>query len=586
MVQSLRAMVVIAALATGVSAADELEVTVADGGLGRLAWAGADLLKDGRPKVKRVVFERETLDENQLKGCSFDKLDGANPKVSSDGAARRLTYGYPWGSVSFAYAPGPDRLGITATIANDSKLPIADFEIEPLSLSFPAPPAKPKQGRWIETLPDRLGVVEATFGATRLLLCCETLAPLNFGLAQSGKSESPVVLKGGVMRMEPGAVFYHPLGLPRVEPGKSLAIAFSLRFAPADTGANDRKLLADLYEAFRKHHQPRMVWQDRRPIGTIFVGKGKGPENNPRNWFGRKDLDVRTPEGKAELRKLFMEFADRCIKSLRNTDAQGMIVWDAEGSENPHPITYIGDPRMVKVLAPEAEDIYPEFFKKFLDAGLRAGCCIRPTQVYLDAKKGWSHGTGSHGPERNPLGDDFGAIWPKGLPWWRFYPVVERMCRKIEYARRNWGCTIFYVDTNGVYRQAGEKHEFGWALLDSHVWRDIIRRHPDVLLIPELGTGAPAQWAYAAQYLQPPYSGARTPPEVLELLPGAFSVCQSVNLSPADWDKRQGEFLEGVRGGDSMFFRGWFDDGYNAKIKQLFRRVYQPGALAPPGAAK
>ena len=586
MVRRLRAMAVIAALAVGVSAADRLEVAVTGSGLGRLAWAGADLLKDGKPQVKRIVLEHETLDANQQKTYSFDKLDGANPKVSFDSSARRLTYGYPWGSVSFAYAPGPDRLGITATITNDSKLPIADFEIEPLSLSFPVPPAKPKQSRWIETLPDRLGVVEAPFGAARLLLCCETIVPLHFGLAAGGKSESPVVLKGGVMRMEPGAVFYPYLGLPRVEPGKNLAIAFSLRFAPAEPSAADHKLLEDVYGAYRKYHQPRMAWKDRRPIGTIFVGKGKGPESNPRNWFDKKDLDVRTPEGKAELRKLFMEFADRCIKALKNTNAQGAIVWDPEGSENPHPVTYIGDPRMVKVLAPEAEDIYPEFFKKFLDAGLRTGCCIRPTQVYLDPKKGWSHGTGSHGPERNPLGDDFSAVWPKGLPWWRFYPVVERMCRKIEYARKNWGCTIFYVDTNGVYRQAGEKQEFGWALLDSHVWRDIIRRYPDVLLIPELSTGAPAPWAYAAQYLQPPYSGARTPPEVLELLPGAFSVCQSVNLSPADWDKRRSELLEGIRHGDSLFFRGWFDDGYNAKIKQLYGEVYQPGAAAPPGPAK
>ena len=167
------------------------------------------------------------------------------------------------------------------------------------------------------------------------------------------------------MMMEPGAVFYHYLGLPRVEPGKSLVIAFSLRFASADTPetavaeAADRKILADVYEAFRKYQQPRMVWQDRRPIGTVFVGNGKGPENNPRNWFGRKDLDVRTAAGKAELRKLFMELADRCIKSLKKTNAQGMIVWDPEGSENPHPITYIGDPRMVKILAPEVEDIYP-----------------------------------------------------------------------------------------------------------------------------------------------------------------------------------------------------------------------------------
>lgn len=589
MLRWLCAIGALAASATGASGAGKLEATIAERGLSRLAWAGTELLKDGAPQVKRVVFESTSLDANDQMAWSFEKLDGAGPKASFEAAARRLSYAYPWGSVAFDYAPGPDRLGITVTIANNAKQPIADFEVVPLSLAFPEPPGKPRLGRWMERLPDRLGAVETAFGATRLAICCEAVLPLNFGLAAGGKAESAVVLKGGVPMMEPGGVFYHPLGLPRIEPGKSLVIPLSLRFASVESDSGPKLLgdiLGDIQEAFRKHHQPRLVWPDRRPIGTIFVGKGKGPENNPRNWFGKKDLDVRTPEGKAELRRLFLEFADRCVKALKNTNAQGMVLWDPEGGENPHPITYIGDPRMVKLLAPEAEDIYPEFFKKFLDAGLRAGCCIRPTQVYLDPKKGWSHGTGSHGPERNPLGDDFGALWPKGLPWWRFYPVAERMCRKIEYAKKHWGCTIFYIDTNGVHRQAGEKQEFGWTLLDSHVWRDILVRHPDVLLIPELGSGSHAQWAYTAQYLQPPYSGARTPPEVLELLPGAFSVCQSVNLSPADWDKRRGDLLEGVRHGDSLFFRGWFEDGYNAKIRQLYQQVYPNGAIAPPGRPK
>jgi len=717
--------VVAGCLAPGAGAAkaaapgEALEAVVAEGGLARLAWAGADLLMAGRPRVGRIVLEHEARDGSGLRTWTFEKLTGADPKVSFDAAARRLTYAYEWGSVSFAYAPGPDRLGVTVTITNRSRLPIADFEIAPLALRFPAAPAKPEAARWIETLPDRLGVVEASFGAAKCLLCCETVVPLHFGLAPGGGQECEVVLSGGVPMMEPGGVTYPPLGLPRVAPGESLTVALSLRFSAAEACKRwvveppNRELLADVYEAFRKYHQPRSVWPDRRPIGTIFVGAGKGPENNPRKWFGLED--VQTPEGKAELRKRFMELADRCIRELKKVNAQGMIVWDPEGAENPHPVTYIGDPRMVKVLAPEVEDIYPEFFRKFLDAGLRTGCCLRPTQVYttpaanacdddtttrwavlgfpqwievdlgsdqtiarteivcyndrayrftIDARPAdgqyrqvvdgtantargtvaapithrlegvsarylkltitappdpetiWcsitefrafdaeganlclnrvaafssphsrmaSHGTGSHNPAQNPLGDDFGRIWPEGLPWWRFYPVVERLCRKIEYAKKNWGCTIFYVDTNGVERPVGEGGEMKWALLDSHVWRDVIRRHPDVLLIPELATGAPAQWAYAAQYLQPPYSPAATPPYVTELLGGAFSVCQSVNLGLEDWEKLRPELLDGVRRGDSLFFRGWFQDGFNAMIKRIYDEACKPGAIAPEPA--
>jgi len=80
------AMVVTAALAVDVSAADRLEVTVTDAGLGHLAWAGADLLKDGRPQVKRVVLEHETLDGNQQKTYAFDKLNVACIGVGGQGS--------------------------------------------------------------------------------------------------------------------------------------------------------------------------------------------------------------------------------------------------------------------------------------------------------------------------------------------------------------------------------------------------------------------------------------------------------------------------------------------------------------------
>ena len=113
-------------------------------------------------------------------------------------------------------------------------------------------------------------------------------------------------------------------------------------------------------------------------------------------------------------------------------NAQGFVFWDPEGSENPHPITYIDDPRLSKTLAPEFDEITDAYFKVLKDVGLRTGVCIRPTQVYCDeAKKKWDHGTGSDGgPGR---GDHYPKLRPEGLPWWRFFLVVERMADKIDY---------------------------------------------------------------------------------------------------------------------------------------------------------
>ncbi len=63
-----------------------------------------------------------------------------------------------------------------------------------------------------------------------------------------------------------------------------------------------------------------------------------------------------------------------------------------------------------------------EFFKKFLDAGLRTGICIRPSKIISNLKGGWQHQqTEDH------VGD---------------------LADKIAYAKKRWGCSIFYMDTN------------------------------------------------------------------------------------------------------------------------------------------
>ncbi len=559
----------------GGAAAPKAKISFSTTGLRSIKFAGSELLKDGRPRLRYVVFEKQELNADGHRQYQFDKADVAKPRVSYSSRKKRLRYTYPWGTAEFVYTVKSGRLDVAVTLSNPhrSGRTLADFGLELMQWQFPAAPGgKLKGGGAIKCSLDNLAIIEAPYGQKKLVACAKTIyPPVYFGLDKATDREQriyPVLVRGGVQTSEPGACQFHPHGLPRIPPGKRLTLEFTFRFAAANVPAD--RLLADVYRKFREFHQPRLVWKDRRPIGAIFLPTGKGPANNPRNWFKKQELDVKTPAGKAELRKLFMEFADRCVKELKRMNAQGMIVWDLEGGENPHPITYIGDPRMVKILAPEADAIYDEFFKKFRDAGLRTGCTLRPTQVYYNKeKKQWSHGTGSHGPERNPLKDNYDKIWPKGEPWWRFYPVAERLCRKIAYAKKRWGCTIFYVDTNGIHRQVGEAQQFKWALLESHVWRSIIRRHPDVLLIPEFAP-APAQYAYVSCYLQPPYSSARTRPHVKKLLPAAFSVSYVVNLSNNDFLKRRAELVEGVRQGDSLFFRGWFHDGYNDKIKRIY----------------
>jgi len=477
-------------------------------GLPQLVWQGHPWIAASAPAVQTVILERRVMG-NGLFQEQFEKVAPIAPETTCDAASRRLTQRYPWGVLTVDYETGPARLDLQVTLSNQSDRTLAHFEVTPLVLALPEALDRPKEWKGDVAMPGEPGLVEAVAGVHRLVLGSDTVMPLRIGFGKPAREgrELPIVVRGGVRMMEPGGVQFYAYGLPRIEPGKSLTVRLALHFGRREE--DPTPLEAEAIAAFRRYHTPRLFWADRRPIAAIFLPTSKGPESNPRNWFNRTDLDIRTEDGRTELRRLMMSFADSCLTQLKAVNAQGMIVWNPEGGEHSHPITYIGDPRMVKILAPEMEDILPDFFAKIREAGFRVGCCLRPSQVYFNEKKGeWAHGTGSHGPDRNPLNDDFSDIWPEGLPWWRFFPIVERMSRKIAYARQRWGATLFYVDTNGIFANEGEENKMTWALLDSHIWRELHRRHPDVLFIPEL-RGSTAQNAYTAQHLQPPTAAPR-----------------------------------------------------------------------------
>lgn len=687
-----------------------MQAKITNHGVASLTWGRVDLLADGKPRVNQVILEKKWPNEQGVNEFSFEKLEGDPTAVSFDAKRNTLTYTYDWGTISFAYRVKADRLEATTTIDNRSKRTLAMFDITPLSLRLPEDFEKPKRWQKRATMPGDFNVVEVATGEHKLLLCGETVMPLRLAFGNPRQRAMPIRISGNVNMLEPGGVVYHHYGLPRVAPGESLTIEWSLRVADAE--ADTWPLIADLVEGFRDYHRPGLVWKDRRPVGAIFLGAGRGPDNNPRNWFKDQKLDVRTEEGRKELRQRMMKHADQCIRVLKSVNAQGMVLWDPEGAENPHPTTYIGDPRMVEIIAPEMVDIYPDYFKRFHEAGLRTGVCLRPTQVARtpytgavdgDVETSWAlqvapqwieidlgkehpidrtqlicfvdrayqfkvearpaqgeyttivdrtnnttpgkvdapitdkfepvkaryvkltitgaheydgkwvnvrefrvfagdsenlalnnasdrsrrfgraiggHGTGAFNPDRNPLDDDFSDIWPEGVPWWRFYPIVERMSRKIEFAKKHWGCTLFYVDTNGVHRPVGEDQQFEWTLLDVHVWRDLQRRHPDVLLIPEFAPN-PGQLAHTSLYLQPPYSPPVLREQWRKWLPGAFGVSYTVNLNNEDWESLRPRLVEGIKAGDSLFFRGWFGDHYNKKIKTLYDEVYEPDATNP-----
>ncbi len=71
--------------------------------------------------------------------------------------------------------------------------------------------------------------------------------------------------------------------------------------------------------------------------------------------------------------------------------------------------------------------------------------------------------------------------------------VADAISARIAYAKTRWGCSLFYIDSNGYERRTPRKvigfatpwEEYAGAPMRNRHWQKIARAHPDVLLIPE-----------------------------------------------------------------------------------------------------
>jgi len=216
---------------------------------------------------------------------------------------------------------------------------------------------------------------------------------------------------------------YRVKGEALIPPGGSRTCRFSLRVAPAGASLGDiaRRPVREIRRGVSDEAEVARSPADRFDLPGQ---PATGWPTNPRGWLNEKTLDVTTDAGRAVFKKKLMEFADRSVKVLKDVGAQGAIVWDIEGDEMPHAITYIGDPRVLPEMAPEMNAVADEFFQRFRDAGLRTGICIRPSRVVPDPG-------GKHRYTHRNMGLDH----------------VQEMSEKIALAQKRWGCTLFYMDT-------------------------------------------------------------------------------------------------------------------------------------------
>jgi HEAT repeat protein len=526
---AVRALAALALAAAGLHAAEEgLKTSFGPEGLATLSYQGVGLLAKGAVQVSAA--------DASGKGLALKLVGGAPARVEGG----TVTLAYEGLTVVCAMSQERDALRLAVTFRNTGAATLSRVTCVPFTFRFPK---RPKGGRWMwgyraATENDgEPGIVEADWGAAKVFACVEDIErPVTFGFdGNYGNSDVNALLIETPKRSVLNA-------------GEERAWRFSLRFAPA--GAALTNAAKDIYEQFAKAYPFVLNWPDRRPIGALFLGRDntKWPKN-PRGWFNDEKLDITTDEGRKSFRERLLKYADGSIVEVKKTGGQGVIVWDIEGDQMPHAITYLGDPRVLPQEAPEMDAVADEFFKKFLDAGLRTGICIRPSKVIPDGKGGWKH----------QQVDDH----------------VADMADKIAYAKKRWGCTIVYMDTNvkwPLHRLEEDATRGMWQgdawLLPSRDLHELCRRHPDTLIFPEFGRFG--YWGCCMPYGELRGGRTRTGDDIRAAYPKAGTV---ITVGDGDYLGQWDSLRAGVAAGDLHLFRGWFGDPVNQHVTRLYREA-------------
>lgn len=533
------------------AAEQDLQIGFDDKGLSSIHHNGIELLNPGYRRFR--MFDVHFMD---MAG-THRKMYEPRPKAERfDAEKKLLTQEYDGFGIECAFTPKTDRLDMQITIVNASTGTMVECAFLPLTIRLPNKPLNfsqfPRNPFLCDVYEHERGTLVVTptgyqSGIFRPADERSGTRPLMITSVFPGKSPHHPVVDDAYWQ-EPG----NPL-----PPGASGVFHYSLVFGPPGATAED--LCPEAYEGYAKANPMVLQWPDRRPIASSFLcNPATGWKTNPRGYFQNPAVDVTTEEGVKAFGESLMKYADNCIERMRKMDAQGIIVWDIEGQEMPHMISYIGDPRLLPKLSPEMDRFADAFMRKFLDAGFKTGITLRPTEVYA-------------------VGE------PGRLPWnhREVKDPVATMSEKIQTAQKRWGCTIFYLDSTVfgndflTEEQKKEKKDIPWVM-PKGMFEKLARLHPDCLICPEWAERDNSR--FGAPYKSPNLGQGGTDPFLRRLWPEAFSV---VGVSPELIEKRWEEFAGQVEKGDILLFMPWYDAPCNIFVQLLYQEkaIHRSGAL-------
>ena len=506
-------------------------ISVGSTGLTSLRYNGTEFISSGDLRVNSILL-------NTGSTTTYADLTAS---VSFDSTRQEVTRSYSWGSIKIRYAVVGNRVSMIITTANTSPYIIQGLSYEPVALKLPQAPTEYDGNT--PMLGSSVGgptLIQMSFGSGVVVFANDDPSlPLMTGfpwaLNKPTNTIFPLRINTDRDNMYPS--FFPYINRP-IASGGTDQISLSLRFGPP--GSTLISLGQDVYQGFAAAFPQKLNWGDHRAIGMLVLATAAaGWPTNPRGYFLDPTVNVTTSAGVSAFQTRVLAYADTSIAILKSMNAQGMITWDIEGEQYPHATTYACDPRMLDTLAPEMSGVADAYFKKFRDAGLRVGVCLRPQQLVID-----SSGNASQLDVADP---------------------ASLLIAKIAYAKNRWGATMFYVDSNGGPNDP----------IDASIFQKVLAAYPDVLLVPEHKNTS--YYAYTAPYRELRSGYASTAPDVRLVYPNAMSV---VSTPDGDITGRYNDLVTAVQQGDALMFRSWFDDEPgNSQVKSIYQLA---GPLAPP----
>jgi hypothetical protein len=177
-----------------------------------------------------------------------------------------------------------------------------------------------------------------------------------------------------------------------------------------------------------------------------------------------------------------------------------------------------------------------QFFKKFADAGFKTGVCIRPQDLT---------GVGTSNIAQTELADPV--------------QIVQLLFSKLQYANKRWGCTLFYIDSNGDPNVPYDVSLF------KALYEKMTAAHIKGLLIPEHRTLR--YFAYTAPYAELRLGYVEPSALITAAYPKAF-VCNYI--PDGDVSTHHDALVKAVGDGEVLMFRGWWADSFNQDVKSIY----------------